>query len=128
MLIDTETKKMYSYKSDKKDYECNYSDAYFKIDENSGEIIFSIDKEEGKSVLENKLEEKGAKYKSIESIESNKLKKYVNDDLKNKMKKNGDIYYYFSVKTGWFKPKEIYMVNIYDKTTYILINDKVQRF
>lgn len=128
VLIDTETKKMYSYKSDKKDYECNYSDAYFKIDENSGEIIFSIDKEEGKSVLENKLEEKGAKYKSIESIESNKLKKYVNDDLKNKMKKNGDIYYYFSVKTGWFKPKEIYMVNIYDKTTYILINDKVQRF
>ena len=68
------------------------------------------------------------KYKSIESIESNKLKKYVNDDLKNKMEKNGDIYYYFSVKTGWFKPKEIYMVNIYDKTTYILINDKVQRF
>lgn len=128
VLIDTETKKMYSYKSDKKDYECNYSDAYFKIDENSGEIIFSIDKEEGKSVLENKLEEKGAKYKSIESIESNKLKKYVNDDLKNKMKKNGDIYYYFSVKAGWFKPKEIYMVNIYDKTTYILINDKVQRF
>lgn len=128
VLIDTETKKMYSYKSDKKDYECNYSDAYFKIDENSGEIIFSIDKEEGKSVLENKLEEKGAKYKSIESIESNKLKKYVNDDLKNKMEKNGDIYYYFSVKTGWFKPKEIYMVNIYDKTTYILINDKVQRF
>ncbi len=128
VLIDTETKKMYSYKSDKKDYECNYSDAYFKIDENSGEIIFSIDKEEGKYVLENKLEEKGAKYKSIESIESNKLKKYVNDDLKNKMKKNGDIYYYFSVKAGWFKPKEIYMVNIYDKTTYILINDKVQRF
>ncbi|MEW9080539.1 UbiD family decarboxylase, partial [Terrisporobacter glycolicus] len=36
VLIDTDTKKLYSYKSDKKDYNCNYCDAYFKIDEDSG--------------------------------------------------------------------------------------------
>ncbi|MPN37864.1 hypothetical protein SDC9_185385 [bioreactor metagenome] len=40
--------------------------------------------------------------------------------------RNGNIYYYFMVKTGWFKPKEIYMVNMYDKTIYNLIEDKVQ--
>ena len=63
VLIDTETKKMYSYKSDKKDYNCDYSDAYFKIDENSGETIFSIDKEQAKDILESKFEEENKKYK-----------------------------------------------------------------
>lgn len=128
VLIDTETKKIYSYKSDKKDYECDYSDAYFKIDEENGEIILSIDKENAKSVLESKFEEKEKKYKSIELLENDKLEKYMNNDLKNKIDSNGNIYYYFSVKNGWFKPKEIYMVNIYDKTTYILTDDKAQSY
>ena len=128
VLIDTETKYLYSYKSDKKDYNCNYSDAYFKIDEESGEIIFSINKEEAKSILEDKLSENNKKYKSIEILEENKQEKYRNDDLINIIQKNGNIYYYFMIKTGWFKPKEIYIVNIYDKTIYNLTDDKVEHF
>ena len=128
VLIDTETKELYSYKSDKKDYNCNYSDAYFKIDEESGEIIFSVNKEEAKSILEDKLNENNKKYKSIEILDENKQEKYSNDDLINMTKKNGNIYYYFIIKTGWFKPKEVYIVNIYDKTVYNLANDKVEHF
>lgn len=128
VLIDTETKKLYSYKSDKKDYNCDYSDAYFKIDENSGETIFSIDKEQAKDILESKFEEENKKYKSIELLENNKIEKYNNDDLKNMINKNGSVYYYFSVKIGWFRAKEIYMINMYDRTLYQLVNDEVQSF
>ena len=127
VLIDTATKELYSYKSDKKDYNCIYSDAYFKIDENSGEIIFSINKDYAKSILEDKLEENEKKYNSIELLDEEKQEKYSNDDLKGMINKNGNIYYYFIVKTGWFKPKEIYLVNIYDKTTYNLTKDKIQQ-
>lgn len=128
VLIDTETKEVYSYKSDKKDYDCDYSDAYFKIDENNGQIIFSISKDEAKSILEEKFEKEQKKYKSIELLNKDKREKYSNDDLISLINKNGDIYYYFEVKTGWFKPKEIYMVNIYDKTTYNLTKDTVKHF
>lgn len=126
VLIDTETKKLYSYKSNKKGYNCNYSDAYFKIDEDSGQIIFSVNKDEAKSLLEDKLEENEKKYNSIELLDEDKQEKYRNDEVKNMINRNGNIYYYFMVKTGWFKPKEIYMVNMYDKTIYNLIEDKVQ--
>lgn len=128
VLIDTETKKLYSYKSDKKDYNCNYSDAYFKIDENDGQIIFSISREQSKSILEDKLDENEKNYKSIELLDSDKQEKYSNDDLEGMINKDGNIYYYFIVKSGWFKPKEIYMVNIYDKTTYHFTKDKVEHF
>ena len=126
VLIDTETKRLYSYKSDKKEYNCNYSDAYFKIDEESGEIILSIDKEKAKIILEDKFKEKEKKYKNIELLNDKKIEKYMNDDLKKKIEENGDIYYYFLVKTGWFKPKEVYMVNMYNKIIYTLADDKVQ--
>ncbi|WP_434796608.1 UbiD family decarboxylase [Terrisporobacter vanillatitrophus] len=126
VLIDTETKQLYSYKSNKKGYNCNYSDAYFKIDEDSGQIIFSVNKDEAKSLLEDKLEENEKEYNSIELLDEDKQEKYSNDEVKNMINRNGNIYYYFMVKTGWFKPKEIYMVNIYDKTIYNLTKDKVQ--
>ena len=126
VLIDTETKRLYSYKSDKKEYNCNYSDAYFKIDEESGEIILSIDKEKAKIILEDKFKEEEKKYKNIELLNDKKIEKYMNDDLKKKIEENGDIYYYFLVKTGWFKPKEVYMVNMYNKIIYTLADDKVQ--
>lgn len=128
VLIDTETKKLYSYKSDKKDYNCNYSDAYFKIDENSGQIIFSINKEDAKSILEEKLEENAKKYNSVDILGNDKKEKYNNEDLKKIIKENGDVYYYLMVKTGWFKPKEIYMINMYDKTIYSLTKDKIEPF
>lgn len=128
VLIDTETKELYSYKSDKKDYNCSYSDAYFKIDENSGEIIFSINEDYAKSILEDKLKENEKKYNSIELLDEEKQEKYINDDLESMINKNGNIYYYLMVKKGWFRPKEIYLVNIYDKTTYNLTKDKIKLF
>ncbi|WP_455538339.1 UbiD family decarboxylase [Terrisporobacter sp.] len=128
ILVDTETKEMYSYKSDKKDYDCSYSDAYFRIDENSGKVIFSIDEKQAKSILEEKLKEENKKYKSINLLDNKQIEKYINNDLKNIISKNGNVYYYFLVKTGWFKPKEVYMVNVYDKSIYKLNDDKVQSF
>lgn len=125
VLVDTETKKLYSYKSDKKDYNCNYSDAYFKFNEDDGKIILSIGKESAKEILEEKFAKEEKKYKNIELLDNNQIEKYMNDDLKNMIEKNGNIYYYFSIKMGWFKPKETYMVNIYDKTTYVLTDDEV---
>lgn len=128
VLIDTATKELYSYKSDKKDYNCNYCDAYFKIDENDGHIIFSINKDNAKSILEDKLENSEKQYKTLELLDEDKQRKYINDDLQNMINENGNIYYYFIVKTGWFKPKEIYLVNIYDKTTYNFTKDKIEHF
>ena len=63
---------------------------------------------------------------NIELLNDKKIEKYMNDDLKKKIEENGDIYYYFLVKTGWFKPKEVYMVNMYNKMIYTLADDKVQ--
>ncbi len=125
VLVDTETKALYSYKSDKKDYKCNYSDAYFKVDEETGSIILSIDKNRAQSILEDKLQEKEIRYKKVEQINSNKTKRYKNTELENQIKKNGDIYYYFTVKTGWFK-SQTYVVNMYSKKAYFLTNDKME--
>ena len=99
-----------------------------KIDENSGETIFSIDKEQAKDILESKFEEENKKYKSMELLENKKIEKYNNDDLKNMINKNGNVYYYFSVKIGWFRAKETYVINMYDRTLYQLVNDEVQSF
>ena len=72
------------------------------------------------------FKEEEKKYKNIELLNDKKIEKYMNDDLKKKIEENGDIYYYFLVKTGWFKPKEVYMVNMYNKMIYTLADDKVQ--
>ena len=112
------------------------SDFYHKFEEdikitNNGNIVeyereVSIDKEKAKIILEDKFKEEEKKYKNIELLNDKKIEKYMNDDLKKKIEENGDIYYYFLVKTGWFKPKEVYMVNMYNKMIYTLADDKVQ--
>lgn len=128
VLIDTETKKLYSYKSDKKDYNCNFSDAYFKIDENSGNIVFSIDSEQGQAKLEKIFTSEEKKYNSIELLDNDEIKKYSNKELDKMVKENGNIYYYYLVKTGWFKPKEVYIVDIYSKNTYKLNEENVEPY
>lgn len=128
VLIDTKSKNMYSYKSDKKDYNCTYSDAYFKIDENSGKIVLSIDKKEGKSILEKELTSDEKKYKSIKELNNDEIKKFNNKALEKMIKNNGNIYYYFLVKAGWFKPKEVYIVNIYNKEIYTLTESGVELY
>ena len=82
-------------------------------------------KEESINEVFNQFNKK-RKYKNIELLNDKKIEKYMNDDLKKKIEENGDIYYYFLVKTGWFKPKEVYMVNMYNKIIYTLADDKVQ--
>ena len=82
-------------------------------------------KEESINEVFNQFNKK-RKYKNIELLNDKKIEKYMNDDLKKKIEENGDIYYYFLVKTGWFKPKEVYMVNMYNKMIYTLADDKVQ--
>ena len=44
------------------------------------------------------------------------------------IKNNGNIYYYFLVKAGWFKPKEVYIVNIYNKEIYTLTESGVELY
>lgn len=128
VLIDTETKNLYSYKSDKKDYNCNFSDAYFKIDENSGEIIFSIGSEQGQAKLEKIFTSEEKKYNSIELLDNDGVKKYSNKELDKMVEENGNIYYYYLVKTGWFKPKEVYIVDMYSKNTYKLNEENVEPY
>lgn len=128
VLINTKTKQLYSYKSDKKDYNCNYSDAYFKIDEMTGEVNLSISNDKAKKILENQLNDDGKKYKSINELNKKDIKKYSNEDLESMIEKNGDVYYYFLVKNGWFKPKEFYVINIYTKEIYIIEDDEVEKY
>ncbi len=128
VLIDTQTKDIYSYKSDKKNYNSNYSDAHFMIDENSGEIILSSKKEEAKSILQSKFEESKREVKDIKLLNSDEKQRYINSTLENMINQNGDIYYYFETKWGWFRPKEIYIMNIYDKTFYKVEGDEVINF
>ena len=128
VLIDTKNKNMYSYKSDKKDYDCTYSDGYFKIDENSGQIILSIDKNEGRNILEEELNSDEKKYKNIKELNNNEIKKYNNNELNKMIKNNGNIYYYYLINTGWFKPKEVYIVNIYNKEIYTLTENGVEPY
>lgn len=128
VLIDTETKNLYSYKSNKKDYNCDFSDAYFKIDESSGEITFSIDSEQGQAKLEKIFTSEEKKYNNIELLNNKEIEKYSNEELEKMVKENGNIYYYYLVKTGWFKPKEVYIVDMYSKNIYKLNEDKVEPY
>ena len=128
VLIDAKSKKLYAYKSDKKDYDCNYSDAYFKISEKTGEIIFSISENEAKEKLENQFKNNEKKYKNINILSDKEIQKYSNEELKKLIDKNGNIYYYFVVKQGWFKPKEVYAVNMYNKSIYCIENDGIEKY
>jgi hypothetical protein len=110
ILISAETRKIYSYRDEQKSFRTNFSDGYFRVSENR-DVEFSISEGEAKFILENKLYENNEAYKSMSFIDESK----VNTDKEN-------IYYYISVNKGLFKKKEIYAINMYDKTIYS-IND-----
>ena len=120
ILVDAKTRKIYSYKGTKKNYECEYSDGYFRILDD-GDIQFAISEGEAKFLLENKLSEKGESYKDIDIVIKSKAEKYVSDekDLDTFLEKNPNIYYYALVNKGWFKKKQLYIIDIYSKNTYI---------
>ncbi|MEG2362973.1 MAG: UbiD family decarboxylase [Terrisporobacter sp.] len=128
VLIDAKTKKIYSYKSQKKDYVSEYSDAYYYFDEISGQMKFSISKESAQSMLEKVFNENNKKYNSVKLLTVEEIEKYSNKDLEKMTKKNGNIYYYFSVKTGWFKPKEVFSIDMYNKIIYSIEDEVVKEY
>ena len=128
VLVEAKDKKIYSYKSEKVDYGCEYSDGYYKVDE-QGNYVFAISSKDAATLVKDKLSDKHEKYNDLEMKYKSEITKYVNEDELNKLlKKNNNIYYYALVKKGWFSlTKEVYLVNMYDKTIYKCIDDKISK-
>lgn len=129
LLVDGKTKKIYSYKSGDKDYNSNYSDGYFKVLSN-GEFRFAVSEGECIFQLENKLKDNGKSYKNIEIISFEKAQKHVNNKtiLDDFFKKNNNVYYYALVNKGFFKKKELYLIDMYTKNIYIIENNEVVKY
>lgn len=128
VLVEAKDKKIYSYKSEKIDYDCEYSDGYYKVDE-EGNYVFAIDSKEAATLVKDKLSDKKEDYNDMELKFKSDIVKYVNEDELNKLlKKNNNIYYYVLVKKGWFSfTKEVYLVNMYDKIIYKCSSDKISK-
>lgn len=128
VLIEAKNKKIYSYKSEKIDYKCDYSDGFYKVDED-GKYVFAISSKEAATLVQEKLSNKKEDYNKIEMKSKEGILKYVNKTELNKLiNKNNDIYNYVLVKKGWFSlKKEVYLVNIYDKTIYKCVDNKITK-
>lgn len=129
VLIDAESKKIYSYKDLNKDYKTNYSDGYFRV-VSDGSIQFAISEEKAQLILEKKLTEKQNKYKKIISVSNDKIEKYIDNkvDLEEKLKNDGDVYYYKVVNKGLFKKKEVYIINMYTEKLYLIDDDGIKDY
>ena len=98
VLVDAKTKKIYSYKSEKVDYDCNYSEGFYKIDE-EGNYIFAISSKEAASIVKDKLSATKEDYNKFEMKSKSEVLKYINEAELNKLiDKNNNIYYYALVK------------------------------
>ncbi len=128
VLIEAKNKKIYSYKSEKIDYKCDYSDGFYKVDEN-GKYVFAISSKEAATLVKEKLSNKKEDYNKLEMKSKQEILKYVNKTKLNELiDKNNDIYHYALVKKGWFSlKKEVYLVNIYDKTIYKCVDNKITK-
>lgn len=126
VLIDAQTKKIYSYKDNNKNYKTNYSDGYFKVT-SDGNIQFAISEDKAQFILENKLKEKQNTYKKITFQSNEKIEKYIDNptDLEKQLDKDGEIYYYAVVNKGLFKKKEVYIINMYNEKVYSIDSDGV---
>ncbi|WP_286312584.1 UbiD family decarboxylase, partial [Romboutsia ilealis] len=129
VLIDAKSKKIYSYKDSNKDYKTNYSDGYFRVI-SDGSIQFAISEEKAQLILEKKLAEKQNKYKKIISVSNDKIEKYIDNevDLEEKLKNDGDVYYYKVVNKGLFKKKEVYIINMYTEKLYSIDDDGIKDY
>lgn len=127
-LIDPRNKRIYSYLDEKKSYNNNYSDGYWRATKN-GNVEFTISKSTAESILEKKLNEIGDSYKYLAIEGKDKALRYV-DDIKvveNFVGKNNDIYYYAVVNRGFFKSKEVYLINPYTKQIYKVEEENVKK-
>ncbi|MPN40816.1 hypothetical protein SDC9_188356 [bioreactor metagenome] len=129
VLINAKTKEIYSYRDNEKSYENNYSDGYFRAN-SDGKIQFTISSEKAQFILENKLQEKEEKYKEITQIDKEKASRYVEDTQKldQILNSNDNLYYYELVNKGFFKPKDVYMINMYTEQIYIISTEKIEEF
>ena len=128
VLVEPKEKKIYSYKSEKVDYDCEYSDGYYKVDED-GKYIFAITSKDAASIVRDRLSSKKEEFNDLEVKFKSDIEKYVNKEQLNKLvEKNNNIYYYVLAKKGWFSlTKEVYLVNMYNKTVYKCVDDKISK-
>ncbi len=129
LLINAENKEIYSYKDTNKQYNTNYSDGYFRILDD-GQVQFSISEDKAQFLLKNKLETKGVKYKNINTVSKERAKRNINEniDLDKFLGKDEDLYYYEIVNKGFFKPKDVYLINIYSEKIYKVTDDKIKEY
>lgn len=129
ILINAKTKEMYSYKDTDKDYKQDYIDGYFRHIGN-GKMQFAITQEKAKFILGKNLDEKGHKYKEISQISQDKAQRHVTDkeNLNKILGKNKDLYYYEMVNSGFFKEKQVYIINMYTEKIYIISKDKISEY
>lgn len=127
-LINPRNKKVYSYLDEKKTYNNNYSDGYWRATKD-GSVEFTISKNTAISILEKKLKEHSEKYKYVTIEEKNNALKYIEnkEQLDKFIGKNNDIYYYAVVNRGFFKSKEVYLINPYTKQIYKVLEDKISK-
>lgn len=127
-LIDPRNKRVFSYLDENKSYNNDYSDGYWRATKD-GNIEFTISKGTAESILEKKLKQLGESYKYVTIEEKNKALKYIgNKDVLDKFIGNkNDIYYYAVVNRGFFKSKEVYLINPYTKQLYMVSEDKVSK-
>ncbi|CEK34269.1 hypothetical protein UMC2_15191 [[Clostridium] sordellii] len=128
ILINPRNKKVYSYLDEKKTYNNNYSDGYWRATKD-GSVEFTISKNTAISILEKKLKEHSEKYKYVTIEEKNNALKYIEnkEQLDKFIGKNNDIYYYAVVNRGFFKSKEAYLINPYTKQIYKVSEDKISK-
>lgn len=129
ILVEAKTKKVYSYKDTNKDYKTNYSDGYFKVLQD-GTINFAINQGESEFLLKNKLADRGNKYKNISIIDASKVDEYSGSEksISEILGKDINMYYYAMVNKGFLKKKEIYAINMYDKTIYSICKDGMKKY
>lgn len=126
VLVDSKTKKIYSYKSNLKDYDSTYSDGYFKVISN-GEFRFALSESECLFTLENKLKEKDESFKSINIVSKKEINRYTRNKkvVDEFIDKNKNVYYYAVVNKGFFKKKELYLIDMYTKNIYLVSDDEI---
>ena len=81
------------------------------------------------SIVRDRLSSKKEEFNDLEVKFKSDIEKYVNKEQLNKLvEKNNNIYYYVLVKKGWFSlTKEVYLVNMYNKTVYKCVDDKISK-
>ena len=128
ILINPRNKKVYSYLDEKKTYNNNYSDGYWRATKD-GSVEYTKNKNTAISILEKKLKEHSEKYKYVTIEEKNNALKYIEnkEQLDKFIGKNNDIYYYAVVNRGFFKSKEVYLINPYTKQIYKVSEDKISK-